>query len=167
MYPKNKWKHILPLLLVLFLVLSPVATAQDILIPETQPTKAPDDFTDHQTVEVTGGFISYPLKGATATLFYPLEKQVLCQEDGVLFQKYTVEEGDTVKKGDLVAYVYRPGNQTEFARLKLNLQRAEESMREGISQRQESIPFATACRDLASYIDSITDDPQLKWWNVL
>ncbi|MBQ8620997.1 MAG: DUF4363 family protein [Oscillospiraceae bacterium] len=35
------------------------------------------------------------------------------------------------------------------------------------SQRQESIPFATACRELASYIDSITDDHQLKWWNVL
>jgi multidrug efflux pump subunit AcrA (membrane-fusion protein) len=144
MYPKNKWKHILPLLLVLFLVLSPVATAQDILIPETQPTKAPDDFTDHQTVEVTGGFIAYSLKGATATLFYPLEKQVLCQDDGVLFQKYSVEEGDTVKKGDLVAYVYRPGNQTELARLKLNLQRAEESMREGISQRQESIAHLQA-----------------------
>ena len=105
MYPKNKWKHILPLLLVLFLVLSPVATAQDILIPETQPTKAPDDFTDHQTVEVTGGFISYPLKGATATLFYPLEKQVLCQDDGVLFQKYTVEEGDTVKSGQVIGIV--------------------------------------------------------------
>ena len=144
MYPKNKWKHILPLLLVLFLVLSPVATAQDILIPETQPTKAPDDFTDHQTVEVTDGFIAYSLKGATATLFYPLEKQVLCQDDGVLFQKYTVEEGDTVKKGDLVAYVYRPGNQTELARLKLNLQRAEESMREGIAQRQESIAHLQA-----------------------
>ena len=69
---------------------------------------------------------------------------MLCQDDGVLFQKYTVEEGDTVKKGDLVAYVYRPGNQTELARLKLNLQRAEESMREGIAQRQESIAHLQA-----------------------
>jgi multidrug efflux pump subunit AcrA (membrane-fusion protein) len=139
MCAKNKWKHILPLLLAILLLLTPAAAAQDILVPETQPTKAPDDLTDYQTVEVTRGSVVYQMLSATASVYYPLEQQVVCQEDGVRFQKYVIETGDTVKKGDLIAYLYRPGNQTDLARLKLNLQQAEESMREAINQRQARI----------------------------
>ena len=139
MCAKNKWKHILPLLLAILLLLTPAATAQDILVPETQPTKAPDDLTDYQTVEVTRGSIIHQMHNATASVYYPLEQQVVCQENGVRFQKYVVEAGDIVKKGDLIAYLYRPGNQTDLARLRLNLQQAEESMREAINQRQARI----------------------------
>jgi multidrug efflux pump subunit AcrA (membrane-fusion protein) len=50
-----------------------------------------------------------------------------------------VARGDTVKKGDIVAYLYRPCSQTDLARMKLNLQRSEEAMQSGISQRQAQI----------------------------
>ena len=139
MCAKNKWKHILPLLLAILLLLTPAAAAQDILVPETQPTKAPDDLTDYQTVEVTRGSVIHQMHNATASVYFPLEQQVVCQENGVRFQKYVVETGDIVKKGDLIAYLYRPGNQTDLARLRLNLQQAEESMREAINQRQARI----------------------------
>lgn len=139
MCTKNKWKHILPLLLAILLLLTPAAAAQDILVPETQPTKAPDDLTDYQTVEVTRGSVVYQMLSATASVYYPLEQQVICPENGIRLQKYVVESGDTVKKGDPIAYLYRPGSQTDLARLRLNLQRAEESMREGIAQRQARI----------------------------
>lgn len=135
----GKLKHVLPLVLAILLAMSPTAAAQDIWIPETEPTKAPDDYSDYETVVVTRGSVLYDQRSSSASTYYPNSQDVLCEYSGVRLQEFLVSKGDTVKKGDIIAYLYRPCNQTDLARMELNLQRAEETMQEGISQREENI----------------------------
>ena len=135
----SKWKHMIPLILAVLLALTPAAAAQDIWIPETEPTKAPDDFSDYETVTVQRGSVSYDYVTSSAVGSYPHTQNVLCAHSGTLLREYLVARGDTVKKGDTVAYLYRTCSQTDMARMKLNLQRAEEALQSGISQRQNQI----------------------------
>ena len=135
----SKWKHMIPLILAVLLALTPAAAAQDIWIPETNPTKAPDDFSDYTTTTVQRGSVCYDYVTSSAVDSYPHTQNVLCAHSGTLLREYLVARGDTVKKGDIVAYLYRPCSQTDLARMKLNLQRSEEAMQSGISQRQAQI----------------------------
>ena len=98
----SKWKHVMPLILAVLLALTPAAAAQDIWIPETEPTKAPDDFSDYETATVQRGSVSYDYVTSSAVESYPHTQDVLCAHSGTLLREYLVARGDTVKKGDTV-----------------------------------------------------------------
>lgn len=133
-------KRLLPLLLaILLLIMAPSAAAQDILIDEIEPTVDPSAPVEYSTMTATSGSFTYEALTYSATPYYPLTQDILCDYSGVLFQKFTVDKGDTVKAGDIVAYLYRPCSQADLARKKLNLQRAEKDLQDGIAQRQADI----------------------------
>jgi hypothetical protein len=94
----SKWKHIIPLILAVLLALTPAAAAQDIWIPETEPTKAPDDFSDYTTTTVQRGSVCYDYVTSSAVDSYPHTQDVLCAHSGTLLREYLVARGDTVKK---------------------------------------------------------------------
>lgn len=123
--------------LAALLLLNPVVLAsepQDIIDLE-QITAAQ---TAYKTAEVERSSLIQEI-GALASKYYPLTYNVSLGQDNAKFVEYTVEVGDTVQKGDVLARVSVSASDAEFTKLKLDLQRAEEETAEGISEREQAI----------------------------
>lgn len=122
----------------------PSAQAQDDIlevIPNTTPA---------ETYEVALSTVSIP-DSAMLEICYPQE-QIVTFENSAVFQECLVTVGAEVKAGDVLARFTKEKDELAFTRLELALNKAEQSMLEGILQRQDTISQAREA--LASITDA-------------
>lgn len=130
-----KTKRLLPLMLALILIASPVkANGQSLIDPE-------------QLQDQSSGFDTTPVRvdsfineyNAPALVHYPLQQSLKVEKSGAIFEEFAVEEGENVSKGDVLARFTLETSDAELERLKREISRLEEETRLGVLQRQEAI----------------------------
>lgn len=130
-----KTKRLLPLLLALILIASPVKANGQSLIDLEQLQDQSASF-DTTPVRV-GSFINE--YNAPALVHYPLQQDLKVEKNGAIFVEFVVEEGENVSKGDVLARFTIETSNAELERLKREISRLEEETRIGVLQRQEAI----------------------------
>lgn len=130
----NVKKLLLLTLSAAFLVSSAGLAEQDILPPEDRVVEQ----VNYKTEEVTpGAYLKTTMNAGSE--YYPLTYHVRAEYGNAKFVEYTVKRGDAVKKGDVLARFTITGSEVQMTRMKLNLDRAEEAMAEGIEAREKEI----------------------------
>ena len=142
---KNKAFRLLSFALAVLLLLTPAVSAS---WPEDEPEKEPQDIIDlsqieqeetkYQTAEVVRGTLTEQVS-AIATKHYPKSYDIRFEYGNAKFVEYTVDVGDEVKSGDILARFTITGSDAEYTRMKLDLQRTQEQTSEGIRERQRQI----------------------------
>ena len=128
-------KRLIPLVLALLLIVSPVKASGQSLIDPDQLT---DQQTVYNTVQVQRGTFAKEYD-IPAVAYYPLQQSLALEENGGFFAEFTVKEGDTVQKGDVLARFTVETSRVELEQLDRKIAHLEEETAMGISQRSEVI----------------------------
>lgn len=127
--------------LAILLFMHSVVLASELPTPEPQDIidldQVTPEQTTHETAQAKRGTLTQT-KSTMATKYYPTQ-DIKFEQNGAKFVEYTVGTGDTVKNGDILARFTVTASEADFTRLKLNLQRAEEQVAEGIREREREI----------------------------
>jgi len=128
----DKAKRLLPLALALLLTALPANAS---LIDPGQLT---DQQASYNTAQVQLGSFAKEYN-VPATVYYPLQQALKLEKNGAFFAEFTVKEGQTVKKGDVLARFTVHTSSVTVTRLEREIARLEEETKLGTSQRNEAI----------------------------
>jgi len=129
------------LALAILLLMHSVVLASELPTPEPQDIIDLEQETPQQTTFETAQVERGTLTQTASTVATPYYRtyDIRFEQNGAKFVEYTVETRDTVKSGDILARFTLTASDAEITRLKLDLQRAEEQVAEGIRQREREI----------------------------
>lgn len=128
-------KRLLPLALAMLLMVSPVKASGQSLIDSEQLAQQQ---VSYNTAKVQlGSFVKE--YNVPAQVHYPLQHGLKLEKNGAIFAEFTVKEGQTVNKGDVLARFTVDASSVTLERLEREIARLEAETALGISQRSEAI----------------------------
>lgn len=131
----NLKKQLLPLMICVLLCVSGAVCAEQDIIRSDMMTL---EEVNYNTITVTSGTFDRPVTNSVSE-YYPLVYPLKFDGVNAKFLEYTVKRGDEVKAGDVLARFSITGSDAAMERMELELQRAEEALREGLREREEQI----------------------------
>ncbi|MBQ8768729.1 MAG: HlyD family efflux transporter periplasmic adaptor subunit [Oscillospiraceae bacterium] len=127
-----KMKRLLLLALALLLTVSPVNAS--LIAPE----QLEDQQVSYNTAAVQlGSFVKE--YNVPALTHYPLQHALKIENNGAIFAEFTVKEGQTVQKGDVLARFTADASSVTLERLEREIARMEDETALGISQRSKAV----------------------------